>query len=105
MSAREILGNDIYEFLASCLNEKGMGIASEKLKEEMILDLAERLQAWLMQHLAGRLTESQVKDLDSLSEKGADRREIMEYLSAKIPNLEVAFAEEMEKFKKTYLEA
>ena len=104
-SAREVLGPEMYEFLNSCIEEKGMGQASSELKEEMILDLAERLQAWLMQSVAKTISGQDAEALDKLTEQGASQQDIMAFLKQHIPNIEELFAQGMQEFKQTYLQA
>jgi hypothetical protein len=93
------------EFLNSCLEEKGIKDVPQDLHDQMVSDLADRLQDWLMQAVFAKLEEKDMPAMDELMEKGADQGEIMEYLQKTIPNIEQIFAAAMQEFKQTYLSA
>ena len=90
-------------FLDSCLWDKGIRDVPEDLHKQMIEDLANRLQTWLMQAVFAELKESDAPEVEALMDKGASQEEIMQLLYSKVPNLEEIFSKEMAAFKKAYL--
>jgi hypothetical protein len=92
-------------FLDSCLYDKGITDVPKSLHDQMMQDLAARLETWLLQAVFKKLTEKDARPLEELMDKGANRREIMEFLQGRIPNLQEVFAAEMANFKKVYVGA
>jgi len=93
----------LYAFLDSCLFDKGIKDIPEELREQMITDLSDRLQQWLMQSVFAHLPEAAAPEMDKLMDKGASQEEIMEFLQTRVPNINKIFEEEMVKFKQAYL--
>jgi uncharacterized hydantoinase/oxoprolinase family protein len=93
----------LYTFLESCLEEKGVTDIPEDLKSNMITDLSDRLQKWLLQSIFMHISESAAAELEKLMESGASQEEIMEFLQTSVPNVNNIFGEEMLKFKEAYL--
>jgi dsDNA-binding SOS-regulon protein len=92
-------------FLDSCLVDKGIKDVPKALHDQMMQDLAARLETWLMQAVFKKLEEKDAQPLESLMDKGAGQQEIMQFLQGRVPNLQEIFAEEMVNFKKAYLGA
>lgn len=93
----------LYSFLDSCLFDKGIKDIPESLKEQMIRDLADRLQQWLMQSVFMYLPEAAAPDLEKLMDQGASQEEIMGFLQTRVPGINKIFGDEMVKFKQAYL--
>ena len=93
----------LYAFLDSCLFDKGIKDIPDSLKEQMITDLADRLQQWLMQSVFQHLPEAAAPDMEKLMDKGATQDEIMGFLQTRVPGINKIFEEEMIKFKQAYL--
>lgn len=93
----------LYAFLDSCLYDKGIKDIPESLKEQMIKDLADRLQQWLMQSIFQHLPESAAPEMEKLLAKGSSQEEIMAFVGTQIPNISEIFKDEMVKFKQAYL--
>jgi hypothetical protein len=93
----------LYAFLDSCLFDKGIKDIPESLKGEMITDLADRLQQWLMQAVFMHLPEEAAPDMEKLMDRGAPQEEIMGFLQTRVPGINKIFEEEMIKFKQAYL--
>ncbi|MEK7161603.1 MAG: hypothetical protein AAB729_02840 [Patescibacteria group bacterium] len=93
----------LYAFLDSCLFDKGIKDIPESLKEQMIKDLADRLQQWLMQSIFQHLPESAVPEMEKLLATAPSQDEIMAFVGTQIPNISEIFKDEMVKFKQAYL--
>ncbi len=93
----------LYAFLDSCLFDKGIKDIPESLKEQMIADLSDRLQQWLMQSVFMHLPEAAAPDMEKLMDKDSSQEEIMEFLQQRVPNINKIFEAEMIKFKTAYL--
>lgn len=93
----------LYAFLDSCLFDKGIKDIPDSLKEQMITDLADRLQQWLMQSVFQHLPEEAAPDMEKLMDKGASQDEIMVFLQTRVPGISKIFEDEMVKFKQAYL--
>jgi hypothetical protein len=93
----------LYAFLDSCLYDKGIKDIPESLKKDMIADLADRLQQWLMQAVFMHLPESAAPDMEKLMDGGASQDEIMGFLQTRVPGINKIFEDEMTKFKQAYL--
>ena len=93
----------LYTFLDSCLYDKGIRDIPESLKNEMIADLADRLQQWLMQSVFMHLPEEAAPDMEKLMDEGASQEQIMQFLQTRVPNINGIFEQEMLKFKEAYL--
>src|SRR5579872_3862457 len=92
----------LYAFLDSCLFDKGVKDIPDSLKQQMIADLADRLQQWLMQAVFMHLPEAAAPELEKLMDNGAPQPEIMEFLQTRVPNINKIFEDEMLKFKQAY---
>jgi len=92
-------------FLDSCLYDKGIRDVPKALHDQMLQDLAVRLETWLMQAVFKKLEEKDAQPLESLIDKGANQQEIMEFLQGRVPNLQEIFVQEMVNFKKAYVGA
>lgn len=92
-------------FLDSCLVDKGIKDVPKELHDQMMQDLAARLETWLMQSVFKKLEEKDAQPLERLMDKGATQQEIMQFLQSRVPNLQNIFAEEMVNFKKAYVGA
>src|ERR1035437_9288232 len=92
-------------FLDSCLYDKGIKDVPKALHDQMMQDLAARLETWLMKSAFKKLEEKDAAPLKQLMDKGANQQEIMEFLQSRVPNLQEIFAEEMVNFKKAYVGA
>lgn len=93
----------LYMFLDSCLFDKGIKEVPESVKEEMIADLADRLQQWLMQSVLMHLPEEAAPEMEQLMDKQASQEEIMKFLQTNVPDISQIFEQEMVKFKQAYL--
>ena len=93
----------LYAFLDSCLYDKGVKDIPESLKEQMIKDLADRLQQWLMQSIFQHLPEEAAPEMEKLLATNPSQDEIMSFVGNKIPNISEIFKDEMVKFKQAYL--
>jgi len=93
----------LYAFLDSCLFDKGIKDIPDSLKEQMIADLADRLQQWLMQSVFQHLPEEAAPDMEKLIDGGASQDEIMGFLQTRVPGINKIFEQEMAKFKQAYL--
>ncbi len=93
----------LYAFLDSCLVEKGVKDIPDSLKEQMIQDLSQRLQLWLMQAVVMHLPEENALEFEQLMESGTEQEKIMEFLQSKVSNISQIFEQEMLNFKRAYL--
>jgi hypothetical protein len=97
------LNPPLYIFLETCLNDKGIKDIPEALKNDMINDLSERLQQWLIQSVFTHISSSAAVELEKLMETGASQEEVMLFLQNNVPNIGKIFEQEMSKFKQAYL--
>lgn len=91
-------------FLDSCLWEKGIRNIPQDLHDQMIRDLAVRLETWLLQEAAGHLEEKDIKDFDALMGEEPTKEKVQMFLQDHIPNLDAIFENSMLMFKDTYLQ-
>jgi|GEM_PF-2807886 len=102
-SQENLITPPIYAFLESCLFDKGIKDIPDSLKEQMIKDLADRLQQWLMQSIFLYLPEAAAPEMEKMLATKPSQAEIMAFVTTQIPNISEIFKEEMVKFKQAYL--
>jgi hypothetical protein len=90
-------------FLDSCLWDKGIKDVPAEMKEQMIQNLAARLNAWMMQAALMHLPDKDASDLEKLSQSTTDPEEIQGFFRSRIPNLDKIFNDAMTEFKQAYL--
>ncbi len=88
-------------FLEACLWEKGIKDIDPKVKEDMILDLAPRLQDWLWQAVFSRMPEEALPEWKNLEKN--DSETIWNFFRAKLPNLDQIMEDAMVEFKNIYV--
>lgn len=90
-------------FLDSCLWDKGIKDVPEEMKEEMIRNLAARLNSWMMHAALMHLPNEYADEFEVLSENTSDPNLIQEFFQVKVPNLDKVLSESMIEFKKAYV--
>jgi len=100
-STNAFLTPPIRLFLEACLWEKGIQKVGEKVKEDMILDLAPRLQDWLWQAVFSQLPEDALPEWKSLEKD--DVQSVWNFFRAKLPNLDDIMEKAMAEFKEIYV--
>ena len=99
------LTHPVRVFLEACLWEKGIKSVDDKVREDMVQDLAPRLQDWLWQAVFSRLKQEDLPDWKLLMEAGPEPTDIWDFFREKIPNVDKVMEEAMAEFKKIYVGA
>jgi len=97
----ENINREIRAFLENLLEEKKVN-APDALREQLILDLYQRLQQKFMQVVVKNLNPRDLKALDEIAMTGEDK--VQSFLLSKIKNLNQLFKQTMVEFRQVYLE-
>lgn len=92
-------------FLEMCLWEKGIRDSDESVKEDMIQDLAPRLQDWLWQAIFPRLNEADLPEWKELMAREASQAEVISFFKSKLPDFDNFMEQAMKEFKDIYVKA
>ena len=97
----KIISPEIRTFLEKLLVDKGIKTEGS-LKEQMISDLADRLEVRFNQLVIEHLSVSELETLAAMAEEGPDA--VQGFLRKSIKNIDKLFAEAMTDFAQVYLE-
>ena len=92
-------------FLEMCLWEKGIRDSSPEVLEDMVRDLAPRLQDWLWQAIFPRLSDADLPEWKKLMEKEPSPEDINVFFKAKLPDFDNIMEQAMKEFKDIYVSA
>ncbi len=95
---------EISIFLESCLVEKGFDTLPEETKQQMIDDLAGRLNKWLLTATFSKLSEVDQVAFGELMDKGsADQNTVEQFFRSRLPDIDRIYTEAMLEFKRVYV--
>lgn len=95
--------NQVDTFLEELLRNAGLDMTLPQVKEEMMKDLRVKLDTALIVGALEQLTEEQLNEFNSKVAEGMGDNEKLEYLRAKIPNIEEIYKDVMLDFYNSYV--
>lgn len=94
---------EIRNFLDGLLTDAGMMDLDEAMHEEMIKELYERLDKFMLTTIVESLPGEKLTEFTKMAEGGKGREELEIYLKANIPEADKVFARAMLAFRDLYL--
>ena len=98
------LSKEAKNFLLNLLEEAGIDPVSEEMRDEILADLAKRLDAQLTLAAIAALPEDKVEEFEDLVGQEKSVLEIPDYLERNIPNIAEVYAKALVEFKRSYLQ-
>lgn len=100
----ETIDPSIREFLEKLMQEKGIAVSDPDVREEMLNDLNQRLQAKLFAVILTKLQGPALKEFEKLlAETPPDPLKVQGFLQDKVPDAGNVFAQAMLEFRDAYL--
>ncbi|MCX6791190.1 MAG: DUF5663 domain-containing protein [Candidatus Gribaldobacteria bacterium] len=100
----KIIPAEIRAFLEKIIEEKKYQNLNPKLKEDMVLSLFSRLEAFLLTDIAKHLSDKDAKELDRMMENGETSQErVQVFFQEHIKNINEVIAQSMLEFRAIYL--
>jgi hypothetical protein len=102
----KIIPAEIRAFLEKIIDEKKYQNLNPKLKEDMVLSLFSRLEAFLLTDIAKHLPDKDAKELNRMMENGeASQEKVQLFFQERIKNINEVVAQSMLEFRAIYLNA
>lgn len=92
------------QFIDQLLAEQGFAREPTEVMDELRADLEKRIDQHLDMAVASRIPEDKAGEFSSVLEKGSEK-EIKDFISRVIPDLEAVMTETLEDFRNIYLGA
>lgn len=96
---------DIKLFLMDMIQESGMLLLDDLVKESMMQELYVRLDSFLVSKLVENLPQEKLEEFAILEEKNAEPQVIQDFLQTNLANPQEIFLEGFSEFKNMYLES
>jgi len=90
-------------FLQGIMEDAKMDDLDPEMMEDMIRELGERLENYILGTILDHLSDRDANTLVSMSEHGASKPEIEGFLKAKIPDVQAVMAQAYQDFRTWYL--
>lgn len=94
---------EIHTFLEGLLEDAGMKVPSEEIREEMIKELYVRLDNYLTTVIIDNLPPQYLDAFIKMNEEGKEKAEIEKFLREKMPNSQNVFTKAFIEFRDMYL--
>ncbi len=94
---------EIEAFLDSCLWDKGIKDVPKEMHDQMVQNLAARLESWMLNTALMSLSDDDNRAFEQLLETNPSQEQITQFLSDHIPGLPKIFEQAMFEFKQAYV--
>jgi hypothetical protein len=97
------ISEEIKIFIDSLLLQKGLHQAPDSVKEQLILEIYDRLQQWLLADMFNAVPDSAEQQLEQFMSGDPSKQQIQEFFEKIIPNHEEVLSNSLRSFEQTYL--
>lgn len=95
--------DEIRNFLEGILQDAGMTAIDERMRQDMLKELYNRLDDYMLSTIVEKLSPEKTEEFTKMAESGKTREELEAYLKANIANAVEVFAQSMLEFRNLYL--
>lgn len=94
---------DLREFVTSIINEKGISVTSDEVKEQLVDDMMHRLLDIIDKEVLNTMSDQDVDKLNQMLDEGESDETVQAFIASVVPEVSQIIARTTIRFRNAYL--
>ena len=94
---------DLQEFVTNIINEKGLSVSSDEVKQQLIDDMMHRLLDIIDKEVLNAMSDQDIDKLNQMLDKSASDEEVQAFIASVVPDMKQIVARTTIRFRNAYL--